>query len=180
VVVASIDSFSPPDIDDLQELEEILRQTLEEPDLDFIVRYQQSTLYDNDGLYQFAMTGFSDLTPEQKTAIQIARSLLRDWFTNSSEASLIALNHTVIKTQIHFLVEISSIVTFEIADVRELEQFIKKKTGEHISLHVLTKPEVLTSAAGYEPYIDFVNRVQETMGPKVKAELKKIYREQEL
>lgn len=180
VVVASIDGLSPPDLGNIQEVEEILRQTLEEPDLDFIVRYQQSTLYDSEGLYQFAMTGFSDLTPKQKTAVQKAKSILRDWFANSPEASLIALNHTVINTQIHFLIEISSIVTFEIADVRELEQFIQKKTGVHISLHVLTKPEVLTSAAGHEPYIDFVKKVQETMGPKVKGELKKIYKESDL
>ncbi|WP_163340106.1 DUF389 domain-containing protein [Desulfopila sp. IMCC35008] len=180
VVVASIDGLSPLDLGNLKEAEELLRQILEEPDLDLVVRYQQSTLYDSEGLYHFAMTGFKDLTPPQKNAINKAKSILADWFAELPEASLIALNHTVLDAQIHFLVEISSLMTFEVDRVRKLEQLIKKETGEHIRLHVLSKPEVLTSADGHEPYLDFAKKVHKTMGPKVQEELKKIIIESEL
>jgi hypothetical protein len=172
--VATINGLFHPESSQIREVERLLRENLGEPDIDFIVRFEKSTLYDREGIFRLDLVGLQQLSKEQELTAKKAETMLDEWFKKIPDTSLTAISHAVDEDYFHFLIELSSIRIFSVDEVRELEEFISEQTGQAVRLHVVSKPEVLTSSEGYEPYDAFLKRVHKIMLPEVKSELDKI------
>jgi len=180
VVVASIDGLFTPDADEINEIETVLRKKLDDPKLDFVVRFQKSTLYDSNGLFHFDMTGFVDLTPEQQKVVGAVNKLLRQWFDKMPDASLDSISHSLDGKELVFLVEASTVQIIKIEEVVKLESLIRSNTGVSVQLQMVSKPEVVTTSQGYVPYGELTNKVNENLKPHFKEVLSKIARDSAL
>jgi len=173
-VVASVEGLLVPRPEEIRRVEALLEEELEEPDIKLIVRFHKAELYSGDGLYQLDISGLTDTKPEHKSLFKSIDNFIRTWFENIPDTTILSVNNGFVRGQFHCLVELSSIRVFSVNDVRRLESALNQATGKTIFLYVLSKPEVLASSKGYEPYNSFVERVLTVMRPIVRDELERL------
>ncbi|WP_136809199.1 DUF389 domain-containing protein [Desulfosediminicola flagellatus] len=174
LVVATIHGLLTPPIEEIRQLESQLRDRIEEPDLDLVIRYLKSELYDRDGKFHFDLVGFVDLTPDQQVTLEKAKTVIDSWFSDSKEQSLNGMSHGIVENNLHLYLDTSGITLFPTEIVNELEQRLLTETGQHVTLHIMSRLQALATANGYVSYETFAERAYKQNKAGIKSEMKKI------
>jgi uncharacterized hydrophobic protein (TIGR00271 family) len=174
VVIAEINGYFEPSVEMMQEIESLLRDKLEEPGLLLVVRFQKPDLYDRDGFLRFELTGFLDLTSEQKALADQIEVILRKWFESEEELFISGIDYTLLNDSFYFFLETTGTQIFSVQSVHDLEHLIMEKTRQQVNLHVLSKIEAVVTTDGYESSEIFTRRIQKKLAPKFKKDMEKI------
>jgi len=174
IVTATISGLFNPEAETIQKIESLLREKLEEPDLDLVIRFLKPDLYDREGRMRFELTGFVNLTTEQKAIVGQAKAFLKEWFKSDPEFSLDGIEYTLIDGTFYFFLETTGTRMFPVNSVDDLERSISEKTGQPVVLHVLSSIEAVATSDGYKSYGAFSRQIFEKLEPKLRKDMKKI------
>lgn len=173
-VIVSLESLFEPQPIEIQEVEALLEKELGEKDIRLIVRFQKPQLYDRNGLYKLEISGLTDTKQEHSSLFKEIELFVNAWFTNIPGTSITNISSGFVDGEFHSLIELSTIKVFSVEEVRRIEKALKDETGKIVVLHVLSRPEVISSSQGYEPYDAYSKRIFQVMYPTVRAKLEQI------
>ena len=174
IVVATISGLFNPEAKTIQKVESLLREKLEEPDLELVVRFIKPDLYGSEGRIRLELTGFVTLTTEQKALVKQVKIFLNEWFQTEPEFSLVGIDYTMIDDSFYFFLDMTGTRLFPVDRVGDLERSIGEKLGQPVNLHVMSNIEAIATSDGYESYETFTRDIIEKLKPKFKKDLVKI------
>ena len=174
IVVATISGLFNPEAKTIQKVESLLREKLEEPALELVVRFIKPDLYGPEGRIRLELTGFLNLTTEQKAFVEQVKTFLNEWFQTEPEFSLVGIDYTMIDDSFYFFLDTTGTRLFPVNRVGDLERSIREKAGQAVNLHMMSNIEAIATSDGYESYETFSREIIEKLEPKFKKDLVKI------
>jgi uncharacterized hydrophobic protein (TIGR00271 family) len=165
VVLASIGGIIVPAKESIEELESILRQRLEDPNLTLVVRLLESSLYTRAGPYRLEISGLSSLKSEQQSAADGLREFLKSELEEMPGLFITGINHNLIGDAFHFVIEAEGLNPLAPETVADLERRAEEKAGRPVELYVSFKPGAVVSSRGFEPYSVTARRIFEKQRP---------------
>ena len=180
ILVATIGGIISPTGEMIEEMEVVLRDKLEDPDLRLFVQFLRLDLYDRDGHMRFELTGFVDLNSEQETIVVQAKTIIKKRFQSDSDLSLAGIEYTLIDGIYYFFLEINGNQVIPIKEVEDLERLVSEKIGQSVQFHVISNIGTVVTTKGYESYMTFSRRMLEKLKPKLKKDMKEIIRNSNL
>ena len=180
ILVATIGGIISPTGEMIEEMEVVLRDKLEDPDLRLFVQFLRLDLYDRDGHMRFELTGFVDLNSEQETIVAQAKTIIKKRFQSDSDLSLVGIEYTLIDGIYYFFLEINGNQVIPIKEVEDLERLVSEKIGQSVQFHVISNIGTVVTTKGYESYRTFSRRMLEKLKPKLKKDMKEIIRNSNL
>jgi len=174
IVVATLSGLFKPVAETIQKVESLLREKLEEPALELVVRFIKPDLYGAEGRIRLELTGFINLTTEQKALVKQIKTFLKEWFQTEPEFSLVGIDYTIIDDTFYFFLDTTGTRLFPVNRVGDLERSIGEKAGQTVNLHVMSNIEAIATSEGYESYETFSREIIEKLEPKFKKDLNKI------
>ncbi len=180
LLFASLTGLIYPSADTIREVESVLRDELDEPELELIVQFGKFDLLNRDGLVRAELTGFKNLNSDQKAVTDKVSATLKEWFLNEPEFSLERMDYNLIEDEFHFFLEIAGTHRFPIDTVRELQNMVRGDSGQVINIHVISTSEIVVNAQGYTSYRAFSRQIFDKLEPAFKEDLEKLIEQSNL
>jgi hypothetical protein len=174
ILVATITGIMRPAKEMIRNLQTILRDKLEDPNLHLVVQFMRLNLYDQDGRFRFELTGFVDLDSEQEKIVTQTKAILQETFQSDSDYTLVGIDFNYIGNKYYFFIEINGSQVFPVDEVVRLERLVSKKTGQPFQLDVYSNIATVATSNGYESYRSYSRRMFEKQQPKLIKDMKEI------
>jgi uncharacterized hydrophobic protein (TIGR00271 family) len=180
ILLASITGLIYPSPEAIREVESVLREKLEEPDLELIVRFAKYDLLSRDGRLRSELTGFVDLTAVQQEAVALVTNSLQNWFAEKSEFILVKTDYTEIDDELYFYLDVVGPHFFPVEKVQELHSLAMRNSDQKVNVFVIFSDNTVATVDGYESYTEFSHRIFEKMAPTLREDLKKMIEQSNL
>ena len=180
ILLATITGLTYPTVGAVREVESLLREELEEPDLELIIRFSKYDLLNREGVRRAELTGFFELTSELRAPIETITSSLENWFADDADFSLISTDYTLIGEEFYFYLDVAGPHFFPTEKVQELQNLATQKSGQKVNVFVISPGETVATAEGHESYVNFSHRIAEKLAPTIKEDLKKLIEQSNL
>ena len=169
-----------PAVEAVREVESILREELEEPDLELIIRFTKYDLLNREGVRRAELTGFFELTSELRAPVETITSSLENWFADDVDFSLVSTDYTLIGEEFYFYLDVAGPHFFPIEKVQELQTLTTQKSGQKVNVFVISSGETVATTEGHESYVNFSHRIVEKLEPTIREELNKLIEQSNL
>jgi hypothetical protein len=180
VILAELSGILYPSAKQIREVELLLRDKLDEPDLELIIKFAKFDLLNRDGLVRAELTGFAEVTAEQKAVIDEIRLTLEEWFFTESDFSLTGIDYTVFAGEYYFFLNVSGTELFPLQSVNDLQQVVTAQHGQKTKLHAISNIETVATSQGYNSYNTFSRQIYEKMEPTLKKDFKRLIEQSNL
>lgn len=180
LLFASLTGFIYPSAETIQKIESLLREQLDEPNLEMIVQFAKFDLLNREGRRRAELTGFKNLNSDQSAIIDEVSTALEEWFLNEPEFSLERIDYNLIEDEFHFFLDIAGAQRFPIDTVKELQDIVQGDSGQMIKLHVISTTEIVANAQGYTSYENFSRQIFDKLEPSLKKDLEKLIEQSNL
>ncbi len=180
IIFAALTGMIYPSSQNIQEVESLIREKLEEPTLELIVKFAKFDLLNRDGRVRTELTGFVDLNADQKTEVDKISSILEEWFLNESEFSLIGIEYSLIEDELYFFLNTTGPGVFPIDTVKELQKMVSEKSALKIKLHVIFEVDTVATTSGYKAYETFSRQIYNKLEPLFQQDLDRLIEQSNL
>ena len=180
ILLATVTGLVYPSSEAMTEVETVLREKLQAPELELIVRFAKYDVLNRDGRQRAELTGFVELSAAQQEEVAVISEVLTTWFADESEYTLINLDHTLIEEEYYFYLDVAGPHFFPVERVKELQDLAAADSGYPVRVFVISADETVTTDAGYESYIHFSHRIIDKLAPALKADLKQLIEQSNL
>lgn len=171
ILLATISGLVFPSAEAIEEVESVLRQELEEPELELIVRFGKYELLNRDGRQRAELTGFAELTEDQQAVVEKIKNSLEHWFAQEPDYSLVGTDHTIIDGEFYFYLDVAGPHFFPVENVQLLQTLTTDTSSQKVNVFVITSGGTVASTEGYQPYETFAHRILEKLAPTIQADL---------
>ncbi len=180
ILLATITGLIYPSAEAVKEVESVLREKLEEPNLELIVRFQKYELLNRKGRHRGELTGFIELTEDQQADIEKIAEALDNWFAQQADYSFTGTDYTMIDEEFYFYLDVAGPHFFPIEKVQELQTAARQKSGQKVNVFVISSGETVATTEGYQPYEIFTHHILDKLAPSLKQELRKLIEQSHL
>ncbi|MEJ2135997.1 MAG: DUF389 domain-containing protein [Desulfofustis sp.] len=180
ILLATITGLIYPSAEAVKEVESVLREKLEEPNLELIVRFQKYELLNRQGRHRGELTGFIELTEDQQADIEKIAEALDNWFAQQADYSFTGTDYTMIDEEFYFYLDVAGPHFFPIEKVQELQTAARQKSGQKVNVFVISSGETVATTEGYQPYEIFTHHILDKLAPSLKQELRKLIEQSHL
>lgn len=180
ILLATVTGLVYPAVEAIREVESVLREELEEPDLELIIRFSKYDLLNREGVRRAELTGFFELTSELRAPVETITSSLENWFADDVDFSLVSTDYTLIGEEFYFYLDVAGPHFFPIEKVQELQNLATQKSGQKVNVFVISSGETVATTEGHESYVNFSRRIIEKLEPTIKEDLKKLIEQSNL
>lgn len=151
-VVSTIFGVSTPGSVAIDEMENDLREKLQDNEVKLIVRFIETKLYDETGNIRLEFSGLSEMTKEQTVIVDKITDLIKKQFEVRPELQISGINRTLIDDMYYFLVDVKGLGMFSREQIDDMQNRIAKQTGAIVKLYVYFQSEMVVSTEGYQSY----------------------------
>lgn len=180
ILLATISSFVYPAPETIEAIESLLREKLEEPNLQFIVQTYRLEMFGSDGRIRFDLTGFVELTPDQKQEVDLITDFIEQWFTGIKDFTVTKVDYTVVEDDLYFFIDVKGLQTFKVEEVKKLEQAVDELHETAVRIHVLSNIGTVSTASSYETYDEFSRQIFKTLRPTHRANIEQLIEQSNL
>ena len=180
ILLATITGLIYPSAEAVKEVESVLREKLEEPNLELIVRFQKYELLNRKGRHRGELTGFIELTEDQQADIEKIAEALDNWFAQQADYSFTGTDYTMIDEEFYFYLDVAGPHFFPIEKVQELQTAARQKSGQKVNVFVISSGQTVATTEGYQPYEIFTHHILDKLAPSLKQELRKLIEQSHL
>ena len=180
ILLATITGLIYPSAEAVKEVESVLREKLEEPNLELILRFQKYELLNRKGRHRGELTGFIELTEDQQADIEKIAEALDNWFAQQADYSFTGTDYTMIDEEFYFYLDVAGPHFFPIEKVQELQTAARQKSGQKVNVFVISSGETVATTEGYQPYEIFTHHILDKLAPSLKQELRKLIEQSHL
>lgn len=174
VAVATISGFTPPSGDRIADIEGLVRQRLDDPALELVIRFVKTDLVNRHGQIHFEWGGLKMLSLERQAAVEKASEIIRAEVATNPELFLISINVTEINGVLSVFVEMTGTTFLSAEKVAEMEKKVSRAISQPISIRAWFKSEAVVSASGYQSYEATSQQAYEELEPDLMSEIRMI------
>lgn len=153
--LASIRGLSVPHPESIAELETLLRDKLELPEIRLVINFIETNYYDSSGIVRLAFSGLEpNYTAEEKADIEEGIAIIREELAAMQYLFISGANYNIVDDVLYVLVDTAGPTRPSPQDVARIEKQAANTTGFPVKLHVHSQPATAITATGHEPYWD--------------------------
>jgi uncharacterized hydrophobic protein (TIGR00271 family) len=174
VAVATISGFTAPSNRRAADIEQLLREKLEDPALNLVIRFIRTDLRNRNGPIYLEWNGLQTLSREHKQAAEKAQQVIHAEIDENPHLFLITLNFTVDDDILSIFIELTGTTFISQEMVAELEQRVSQAISGPASIHAWFRSEAVISASGYQSYQTASQQAYEKREPQLKKDIQMI------
>lgn len=174
VAMATIKGVTPPSAKRIADIERLIRDKLEDPTIDLIIRFGRSDLRGRVGPLYLAWSSLQPLSSEQTQAAEKAQQIIQTAIEEDSHLFFITINFTVIDDVLNIFVEVIGTDFITPEKVAALERQVTRTTALPVSIHIWFRSEAMVTANGYQSFEVASQQAIERQEPKLKKSIQRI------
>lgn len=170
VVIAAMRGVIELSSGDVKELENAVRDILKEPNIQLLVRFTRTDLFDRRGKYIYGWSSYGLLTPEKEKVMDRIDMAVKEEFRQFSDAFPVKVHYQISDKNWRILIETVGARPMSPDDIAGLEGAISDKAKQEVTVSVWFRPEAVVTGDGYTSLEDFT---MENVGEREKEILKR-------
>ena len=159
IILADVHGLRSPDAEEIRHLEETIRERLQDPKIQLVVRFRQSSLVTHRGpvLYGWSTAG-GEVTPEKEAMFDKIQTAVREELRRYPDLLPLQLYPSFREDRARILVEVAGNGTMTSKDLVKLKDGVSKKVGEPLEIYIWTKDDTVLTESGVVPFRKFLKK----------------------
>jgi hypothetical protein len=159
VVLAEVRGLHPPDAEEIRHLEEAIQERLQDPTIQLIVRFTQSSLLTQWGpvIYGWTTAG-GEVTSEKEATFDRIQTALKEELSTYQGIFPLHVHLNLREVRWRILVEVAGTGRVTPKELVKLEEALARKVGQRLEIYIWTKDDTVVTESRVVPFQEFLKK----------------------
>jgi len=159
VVIANVQGLRPPDTEELRHLEETIQERLQDPAIQLIVRFTESSMLTHRGsvIYGWSTAG-GEVTHENEALFDKIQTALKEEINSYPDVFSLHLHPNLREGHWRILVETVGSGRVAPKDLVKLQDTVSRKVGQPLEIYIWSRDDTVVTETGVVPFKEFVKK----------------------
>ena len=155
VIVATVEGVRDLDKEEIREMEELIRERLQDPHIHLIVQSTRKNIFDRRGHIAYGWTHLGPLTPEKERIMDRIDSAVNEKFNDYPSLFPYSVHYRFSEDFLHVVIEAGGIRIMTPGELALLEKAISEKAGLEVKVSIRFRAETVITGDGYSSFREF-------------------------
>ncbi|UCD36302.1 MAG: TIGR00341 family protein [Nitrospiraceae bacterium] len=155
VIVATVEGVRDLSKEEISEMEEAIRDRLQDDHIHLIVQSTKKNLFDSRGQIAYGWTRLGPLTPEKERIMDRINDAVMEKFKDFPSVFPYNVNYMFSEDSLHVVIEAGGIRIMTPGELASLEKAISEKAGLEVKVSIRFRAETVVTGDGYSSFREF-------------------------
>ena len=155
VIVATVEGVRDLDKEEIREMEELIRERLQDPHIHLIVQSTRKNIFDRRGHIAYGWTHLGPLTPEKERIMDRIDSAVNEKFNDYPSLFPYSVHYRFSEDFLHVVIDAGGIRIMTPGELALLEKAISEKAGLEVKVSIRFRAETVITGDGYSSFREF-------------------------